>query len=129
MTLSPRHRFVAGTLCLLLALPAAAAPPAGPTLEQIMADPDWIGNPPEDPYWSDDGKSVYYEREREGVGQQRKHLYRVDLRSGGSDAAATAVDAVLIDPAGRARADARGELNLQRTRKVYLVRGAVYAKD
>ncbi len=123
---SSRHRFVAGTLCLLLALPVAAAPPAGPSLEQIMADPDWIGNPPEDPYWSDDGKSVYYEREREGIGQQRKDLYRVDL---GADAAGTAGDAVLIDPAGRARADARGELNLQRTRKVYLVKGDVYVKD
>jgi dipeptidyl aminopeptidase/acylaminoacyl peptidase len=126
MTLSPRHRFVAGTLCLLLALPAAAAPAgvaSGATLEQIMADPDWIGNPPEDPYWSDDGKSVYYEREREGVGPQRKDLYRV-----GIDGTA-AGDAVLIDPAGRARADARGELNLQRTRKVYLVKGDVYAKD
>ncbi len=127
---SPRYRFVAGTLCLLLALPAAAAPAAsspkgaGPTLEQIMADPDWIGNPPEDPYWSDDGKAVYYEREREGIGQQRKDLYRVDLGTG--DAAGAAV---LIDPAGRAQADAKGELNLQRTRKVYLIRGDVFAKD
>jgi dipeptidyl aminopeptidase/acylaminoacyl peptidase len=130
MTVSPRHRFVAGILCLLLALPAGAAaaapaaPASGRTLEQIMADPDWIGNPPEDPYWSDDGKSVYYEREREGVGPQRKDLYRVDLGTGG-----TAGDAVLIDPAGRARADARGELNLQRTRKVYLVKGDIFAKD
>jgi dipeptidyl aminopeptidase/acylaminoacyl peptidase len=126
MTPSPRYRFVAGTLCLLLALPAAAAPPAGPSLEQIMAAPDWIGNPPEDPYWSDDGKSVYYEREREGVGPQRKDLYRVGISAGGDTAAG---EAVLIDPAGRARADARGELNLQRTRKVYLVKGDVFAKD
>src|SRR3954451_2152363 len=126
-----RRRF-AGGLCLLLALPlGAAAPEASPlTLEQIMADPDWIGNVPEDPYWSDDGKSVYYEREREGVGPQRKDLYRVDLSEGGAGGAGyTAGDAVLIDPAGRARADARGELNLQRTRKVYLVKGNVFAKD
>ena len=34
-----------------------------------MADPDWIGNPPEDPYWSDDGRSIYYERQREGIGR------------------------------------------------------------
>ena len=91
-----------------------------------MADPDWIGKPPEDPYWSDDGKSVYYEREREGVGPQRKDLYRVGIGAGGDTAAG---EAVLIDPAGRARADARGELNLQRTRKVYLVKGDVFVKD
>ena len=84
-----RSRLVAGGLCLLLALPlaAAAAPEASPlTLEQIMADPDWIGNPPEDPYWSDDGRSVYYEREREGIGKQRKDLYRVDLGDAGRPA-------------------------------------------
>src|SRR3954447_14360075 len=116
-----RRRF-AGGLCLLLALPlGAAAPEASPlTLEQIMADPDWIGNVPEDPYWSDDGRSVYYEREREGVGKQRKDLYRIDLATGKT---------TLVEPAQRARADAPGERNRERTRKVYLVNGDVFVKD
>ena len=126
-----RNRAAAGGLCLLLALPAGAAsapdtaaPEASPlTLEQIMADPDWMGNPPEDPYWSDDGRSIYYERQREGVGPQRKDLYRVDLSTG------AAGKAVPIDPAQRAKADGRGERNRQRTRKVYVLKGDVFAKD
>ncbi|HEY4574254.1 MAG TPA: DPP IV N-terminal domain-containing protein, partial [Thermoanaerobaculia bacterium] len=125
------RRLAAGGLCLLLALsplsplsprPARAAEPAAAelTLEQAMADQDWIGNLPENPYWSDDGRSIYYEREREGIGRQRKDLYRVDLASG---------KVTLIEPAQRARADAPGERNLERTRKVYLVDGDVFVKD
>src|ERR1044071_9508095 len=74
-----------GTLLGSLAVSGAAAPqdpPAPPatdeiTLEKIMADPDWIGNAPEDPFWSADGRAVYYERKRQG--QERKDLWRVDL--------------------------------------------------
>ena len=124
MTLRSPHRLTAAGLMLLLALPmgatAATPEPSALTLEQIMADQDWIGNPPEAPYWSDDGRSVYYEREREGIGKQRKDLYRVDLASGKT---------TLVEPAQRARADAPGERNRERTRKVYLVDGDVFVKD
>jgi dipeptidyl aminopeptidase/acylaminoacyl peptidase len=120
-------RLVAAGLCLLLAIPAGAAPaspePSALTLEQIMADPDWIGNPPEDPYWSDDGRAIYYERERDGAGQQKKDLFRVDVSSG------AAGKAVRVEPAGRSRADAPGERNLQRTRKVYEREGDIFVKD
>ncbi len=125
MTPKNRCRFAAGGLCLLLAVPLLSARAAEPepsplTLEQIMADPDWIGNPPEDPYWSDDGRSVYYEREREGIGPQRKDLYRVDLATG---------KATLVEPAQHAKADGPGERNRERTRKVYLIDGDVFVKD
>jgi dipeptidyl aminopeptidase/acylaminoacyl peptidase len=57
---------------------AAPAPaPAELTLEQIMADPDWIGNPPEDPYWAGDGRAVYFERKRQG--SPLRDLYRLRL--------------------------------------------------
>ncbi|GAC14876.1 S9 family peptidase [Aliiglaciecola lipolytica] len=36
------------------------------TLEQIMADPDWIGRPPQAPYWAMDGKSFFYSQKRQG---------------------------------------------------------------
>lgn len=36
------------------------------TLEQIMADPDWLGREPESPVWSLDGRHIIYERKREG---------------------------------------------------------------
>lgn len=126
MILNARHRFTAGALCILLALPLGALPAraAGAaseiTLEQIMADPDWIGNPPQNAYWSDDGRSVYYERQREGIGNQRMDLYRVDLATG---------KAVLIEPAQRAKADARGELSRDRRRKAYQRHGDIFVKD
>jgi dipeptidyl aminopeptidase/acylaminoacyl peptidase len=125
-----RSRLVSAGLCLLLAAPAisAGAAPATSevselTLEQIMADPDWIGNPPEDPYWSDDGRSIYYERQREGIGEQKKDLFRVDVSR------AAAGEAVRIDPAERGREDAPGERNRQRTRKVFAREGDIFVKD
>ena len=39
--------------------------PSGISLELIMADPDWKGNDALNPYWSDDGKFVYYEQKRD----------------------------------------------------------------
>jgi dipeptidyl aminopeptidase/acylaminoacyl peptidase len=59
------------------AAPAVPAAPADLTLEQIMADPDWIGNPPENPYWSGDGRAVYFERKRQG--SPLRDLYRLRL--------------------------------------------------
>ncbi|HYX23995.1 MAG TPA: prolyl oligopeptidase family serine peptidase [Thermoanaerobaculia bacterium] len=130
MTRNPRLRFAAIPLSLLLALPLGAAPPATPaastaapplTLERIMADPDWIGNPPEGSYWADDGRSVYYERERDGEGKNPKDLYRVDLATG---------QAVKVDPADRGRQDAPGgDRSRDRKWKVYAREGDVFLKD
>jgi dipeptidyl aminopeptidase/acylaminoacyl peptidase len=135
-----RNRLLAGAaggLCLLLALPLMAAETAAETatappltLEQIMADPGWIGKPPENPYWSDDGRSIYYQREREGITPQRKDLFRVDVSTTDPAGTTGAVGpAVLVDPAQRSRVDAKGERNRQRTRKVYVLKGDVFAKD
>jgi hypothetical protein len=35
-------------------------------LEQIMADPDWIGRQPHSPYWADNSKGIFYTRKKEG---------------------------------------------------------------
>ena len=58
---------------LLLALPFlfaahdASAQDAAPlTIEQVMADPDWIGPPVENAWWAWDGRQVQYELKREG---------------------------------------------------------------
>ena len=78
---------VAGLVCLLVSAGAfaatpevasaahASATPAKPSLEQIMADPDWIGPPVEDEYWSIDGRNIYYELKRKG--SSIRDLYRV----------------------------------------------------
>ncbi|HKI02739.1 MAG TPA: alpha/beta fold hydrolase [Thermoanaerobaculia bacterium] len=128
MTLNLR-RFAAGALCLLLLLPAvpalaAEASPVTPeplTLEQVMADTDWIGNPPVNPYWADDGRSVYYERERDGVGVNPRDLFRLDLATGKT---------VRIEPADRGKADAPGgDWTADRKRKVYAREGDIFVKD
>src|SRR5688572_18524296 len=127
MILNPR-RLAAGALCLLLLLPVLPAGAVEPndqpnnlTLEQIMADPDWIGNPPENPYWSDDGRAVYYERERDGVGRNPRDLFRVDLATGKT----TKIDAV-----DRGKVDALGgDWSQDRKKKVWARQGDVFFKD
>jgi dipeptidyl aminopeptidase/acylaminoacyl peptidase len=43
-------------------------------LEQIMADPDWMGNGPERPGWSLDGQFIYFQKKANG------HKHRDDFR-------------------------------------------------
>jgi len=70
------------------------APLRATTLEQAMADPDWIGPPVERPYWSVDGRSVHYWLKR--AGSPVRDLHRVGLADG-SD--------VVVDPAAMATSD------------------------
>lgn len=67
---------------------------APPDLAQVMADPDWIGQAVEAPYWSADGHHLYYRLKREG--SAIRDLYRVDPARGGG---------VRLDAAQRAQAD------------------------
>jgi dipeptidyl aminopeptidase/acylaminoacyl peptidase len=120
MNFCPRLRLA---FALLFAATASAAPAraASPpvTLEQIMADPDWIGNPPERPYWGDDGRAVYYEHKRQG--SELRDLVQLDLGSGTSR---------IVPPAEKGAVDASGgDWSLDRQRKVYSRRGDVYLKD
>jgi len=50
------------------------------TLEQIMADPDWLGNAPENAFWGADNNTVYFEQKRKG--SKLKNLFAVDSQSG-----------------------------------------------
>ncbi|WP_333608681.1 S9 family peptidase [Arsukibacterium sp.] len=36
------------------------------SMEQIMADPDWIGRAPQDAFWSFDNQTLYFQRKRQG---------------------------------------------------------------
>lgn len=115
----PRLAVLLTTLLLGLAsgLAAQGTPPV--TLERILSDPDWIGNPPENPYWGDDGRSVYYERKR--TGEDRKDLVRLDLDTAKS---------TVVEDKDRGAVDARGDrFSQDRQRKVYERRGDVYVKD
>ncbi|MEJ2257249.1 MAG: hypothetical protein P8X98_09615, partial [Woeseiaceae bacterium] len=67
-------------LVLLLAALSHIAVAQDLSLEQIMADPDWLGNPPEDAYWGADNETVYFRQTRQG--SKLKDLYAVDTRTG-----------------------------------------------
>ena len=91
----------------------------GITLELIMSDPEWLGNPPENPYWADDGEAVYFEQKR--LGEEQKDLVRVDLASG---------EHSVVADEDRGRIDAPGgDLSADRRTKVYARHGDIFVKD
>ncbi len=47
------------------------------TLEQIMADPDWMGRSPESWYWSADSQSIFYQQKQPG--NQLRDLFQKSL--------------------------------------------------
>ena len=88
-----RRLLLAGLIAFTILPAAAETAPSAPKLdlETIMANPDWMGHAVETPYWSADGRTLYYRLKRDG--SPVRDLYRVDPASGGStklDAAATA---------------------------------------
>jgi dipeptidyl aminopeptidase/acylaminoacyl peptidase len=114
---------------LLLALPAAAQDAVGATatvvaapltLAQVMADPDWIGPPIEDFWWSWDSRRAQYELKREGASIRDTWALPVD----GS------VGAARVDDAVRATLDASGAVHdAQRARIAFIRNGDVFVRD
>lgn len=70
-------RLAPPALALLLLAPTAAATPS---LEQIMADPQWIGPEVEAAWWRLDGEAVYYRVERPD--SELHDIHRIDLANG-----------------------------------------------
>jgi len=111
------QRALVASLVTLLTL--AAAPARAVTLEQAMADPDWIGAPVERPYWSVDGRSLYYQLKRKG--SSVRDLHRIDLADGR--------DAV-VDPPMMAGADGREAVfDRARTRAAFVRNGDVFIRE
>jgi dipeptidyl aminopeptidase/acylaminoacyl peptidase len=52
------------------------------TMEQIMADPDWMGRNPTNPFWSADSNTVFYSRKQ--LGTPIKELWQLSLNSDGN---------------------------------------------
>ncbi|HMM66727.1 MAG TPA: prolyl oligopeptidase family serine peptidase [Dokdonella sp.] len=105
---------IAFALASLLAAPARAI-----TLDQAMADPDWIGPPVESPYWSVDGKAIYYSLKREG--STIRDLHRMDPASGKD---------VLVDPGMMADADGpEAVFDSSRSRAAFIRNGDVFVRD
>ena len=115
------RRSLAGMLPMLFALPvslsAVAAEPL--TLEQVMADPDWIGAPVESPFWALDGKRVVYSLKREG--SSLRDLHAIALSDG---VARTLEDAELVGLDAPAPVYDRS-----RTRALFVRNGDVFLRD
>lgn len=67
---------------LALLFSAFAASAQNLSLERLMADPDWIGAPVENPFWSLDGRRVLHEQKR--AGSELRDLYVTELDGSGS---------------------------------------------
>jgi hypothetical protein len=70
---------VTALVTILAALPAAASTPI--TLDQAMANPDWIGPAVDTAWWRWDGKQVFYQQKRDGA--QLRDTWTVDAGKAG----------------------------------------------
>jgi len=115
----PLAAFVFLSIGAAAAVPASIVPPEKAavdsgrqliTIEKIMADPEWMGAAVKDPYWSADGRAVYYAAKRRG--SPIVDLHRIDLNDRKDqvvepNAAAAADAAAVFDRAGKRAAFAR----------------------
>jgi len=104
-------------LTVPLAQPPQAQQPL--TLNQIMANPDWMGLFAQGAYWSDDSQSVYFSRQA----HQSVHPDFYQQVVGHSEASQLALNELHL-------ADQRnGVLDLAKTQKAYLYQGNVFVKN
>ena len=89
------------------------------TLEQAMADPDWIGPPVEQFWWSWDGTRAQYQLKREG--ESIRDTFEVPVSGGASRQ---------VDGADRAQLDAADPaFDAQRTRMAFARNGDIFVRD
>ncbi|HJR72719.1 MAG TPA: prolyl oligopeptidase family serine peptidase [Luteimonas sp.] len=107
-------------LAALLSPGAAASQPATPlTLDRVMADPDWIGPPVEDAWWSWDGRQAQYQLKRDG--SSIRDTYQQSLEGG---------PATRIDGAARAQLDASDPVyDPARARMAYVRNDDIFVRD
>jgi dipeptidyl aminopeptidase/acylaminoacyl peptidase len=98
--------------------PAASADPKGLSLEKIMADPDWIGPPVRNAYWSADGRAVYYSLKR--IGSPITDLHRVDPATGKDE---------VVDAAAMAKADGPAVYDRAGKRAAFIRNKDVFVRD
>ena len=89
------------------------------TLEQIMADPDWMGRSPQRWYWGDDSNSVFYQQKR--AGSPIRDLYRQTL----SENSAVQVNLAELHTVS----DNGAQLNKAASHEVYSFKGNVFVKE
>ena len=105
---------------LFLSAGTSAQGSAPLTLQQVMADPDWIGAPVGDAWWAWDGQRVQYELKRDGATIR-------DTWQQGADGTTTAVR---VDGADRANLDATNAVyDATHARMAFVRNGDVFVRD
>lgn len=102
---------------LLLSTIAAAAPV--PPLDQLMADPDWVARSPSSPGWADDGRRVWYRRER--ADSELWDWWTVPVRGGAAAVVEVGSSERGLPPGGERSRDGRW--------RVHTVEGDVWVAD
>ena len=107
------------SLPLLFAAHASAQEAAPLTIEQVMADPDWIGPPVERAWWAWDGQRVHYELKREGSAIRDTY-----------EQSTNGASAKRVDDGERAALDASNPVyDAQRQRMAFVRNGDVFVRD
>src|SRR3984885_3633229 len=88
------------------------------SLEKIMADPDWIGPPVRDAYWSADAKAVYYSLKRSG--SPIVDLHRIDPTTGKDQ---------VVDAAAMANADGPAVYDRAGKRAAFVRNRDIFVRD
>lgn len=113
-------RLVPTVLALSLLLPLSAPAQTPITLDQAMADPDWIGPPVEQAWWAWDGQRVQYQLKREGG----------SIRDTWQQAVGEGSTAARLDGAARADLDAaQPAYDAARARMAYVRNGDIFVRD
>lgn len=89
------------------------------TLERIMAHPDWLGNPPESPWWQEDSATLHFEQKREG--EDFNDTYRLDPETGD-------IQRVPAEELGRIGAE-QVAMDRDNTRVAWIHEGNVFVQD
>ena len=114
-----RFATVVGSTLLCLVSAFTASPVSAVTLEQAMANPDWIGPPVERPYWALDGRGIYYSLKQDG--NSIRDLHRI-----GTDGA----NAGIVDPKAMASADGLNPIfNASRRYAAFIRNGDVFLRE
>jgi dipeptidyl aminopeptidase/acylaminoacyl peptidase len=114
------YRSLAAAMLLLLPLGAIAATSNdGLTLKRIMSNPDWISVPALEPYFSDDGRTIYFKKQPHGSSVST--LYSVNVHGG----QARKVERSRLSATGAPNAI----YNRDRTREAWVAHGDLYGRN
>jgi dipeptidyl aminopeptidase/acylaminoacyl peptidase len=107
------------SLLLLAASASAQTPPAPLTIEQVMADPDWIGPGIDNAWWQWDGQQVQYQLKRNG--SPVRDTFRQPVEGGAAQR---------VGDTERAGLDAGNPAyDTQRQRMVFARNGDIFLRD